>query len=101
VVDGYTLMFAAFLLAAGALSDRIGAKQTFGFGIALLEHHRGQPQRRNGTRHRPPLLGQLTQRGADKHPNPPVRRPDDRLIPPSLAHRPPLIRPRGRQTYLG
>jgi hypothetical protein len=29
----------------------------------------------------PPLLSQLAQRGTDKHPNPPVRRPDDRLIP--------------------
>ena len=27
VVDGYTLMFAALLLSAGALSDRIGARQ--------------------------------------------------------------------------
>lgn len=36
VVDGYTLMFAAFLLASGALSDRAGAKRTFGLGIALF-----------------------------------------------------------------
>ncbi len=27
VVDGYTLMFAALLLSAGALSDRIGARR--------------------------------------------------------------------------
>ncbi|MFI5694819.1 hypothetical protein ACIA58_23390 [Kribbella sp. NPDC051586] len=32
VVDGYTLMFAAFLLASGVLVDRIGAKSAFGFG---------------------------------------------------------------------
>lgn len=36
VVDGYTLMFAALLLSAGALSDRIGARQAFGAGLALF-----------------------------------------------------------------
>lgn len=36
VVDGYTLMFAALLLFAGTLSDRIGARQAFGTGIALF-----------------------------------------------------------------
>ncbi len=36
VVDGYTLMFAALLLSAGALSDRIGARQSFGVGLALF-----------------------------------------------------------------
>jgi MFS family permease len=34
VVDGYTLLFAAFLLSAGSLTDRIGAKRAFGFGVA-------------------------------------------------------------------
>lgn len=29
VVDGYTLAFAAFLLSAGAISDRVGARQAF------------------------------------------------------------------------
>jgi EmrB/QacA subfamily drug resistance transporter len=33
VVDGYTLTFAAFLLSAGSLSDRIGAKRAFGLGV--------------------------------------------------------------------
>src|SRR5436305_492053 len=33
VVDGYTLMFAALLLSAGALSDRIGARQAFEIGL--------------------------------------------------------------------
>ena len=33
VVDGYTLMFAALLLSAGALSDRIGARRAFGAGL--------------------------------------------------------------------
>jgi EmrB/QacA subfamily drug resistance transporter len=33
VVDGYTLMFAALLLSAGALSDRIGARRAFGTGL--------------------------------------------------------------------
>lgn len=36
VVDGYTLMFAALLLSAGALSDRIGARQAFGMGLATF-----------------------------------------------------------------
>src|SRR5205085_4182973 len=36
VVDGYTLMFAALLLAAGALADRIGARQAFGAGLVLF-----------------------------------------------------------------
>jgi DHA2 family methylenomycin A resistance protein-like MFS transporter len=36
VVDGYTLMFAGLLLAAGSLSDRIGAKRAFGFGVLVF-----------------------------------------------------------------
>ena len=36
VVDGYTLMFAALLLSAGALSDRIGARKAFGAGLAMF-----------------------------------------------------------------
>ena len=36
VVDGYTLMFAALLLSAGALSDRIGARQAFGIGLSTF-----------------------------------------------------------------
>ncbi|MEV0599883.1 MFS transporter [Streptomyces sp. NPDC050315] len=36
VVDGYTLLFAALLLSAGALSDRIGARQAYAVGIALF-----------------------------------------------------------------
>ncbi len=36
VIDGYTLPFAALLLFAGNLSDRIGAKVAFGWGIALF-----------------------------------------------------------------
>ena len=36
VIDGYTLMFAALLLFAGNLSDRIGAKRALGSGIALF-----------------------------------------------------------------
>ncbi|MEP6665876.1 MAG: DHA2 family efflux MFS transporter permease subunit [Nocardioidaceae bacterium] len=34
VVDGYTLMFAALLLAAGAFSDRVGARRAFSIGVA-------------------------------------------------------------------
>ncbi len=33
VVDGYTLMFAALLLSAGSLSDRLGAKRAFAGGM--------------------------------------------------------------------
>jgi DHA2 family methylenomycin A resistance protein-like MFS transporter len=36
VVDGYTLMFAALLLFAGRLSDRIGARRAFAAGLALF-----------------------------------------------------------------
>jgi DHA2 family methylenomycin A resistance protein-like MFS transporter len=36
VVDGYTLMFAALLLSAGALSDRSGARRAFGIGLAVF-----------------------------------------------------------------
>ena len=36
VVDGYTLMFAALLLSAGALSDRVGAKRAFGGGLLIF-----------------------------------------------------------------
>ncbi|MFT3814260.1 MAG: MFS transporter [Acidovorax sp.] len=36
VVDGYTLMFGALLLSAGALSDRIGARRAFGLGLAVF-----------------------------------------------------------------
>lgn len=36
VIDGYTLMFAALLLFAGNLSDRIGAKRALGYGCALF-----------------------------------------------------------------
>jgi MFS transporter, DHA2 family, methylenomycin A resistance protein len=35
VVDGYTLMFAAMLLTAGALSDRIGARRAFAAGLLV------------------------------------------------------------------
>ena len=36
VVNGYTLLFAALLLSAGSLSDRFGARQAFGAGLALF-----------------------------------------------------------------
>ncbi|MFF9126577.1 MFS transporter [Streptomyces sp. NPDC014889] len=36
VVDAYTLMFAALLLSAGALSDRVGARRAFGAGLGLF-----------------------------------------------------------------
>lgn len=34
IIDGYTLLFAALLLFAGNLSDRLGAKRALGVGIA-------------------------------------------------------------------
>jgi DHA2 family methylenomycin A resistance protein-like MFS transporter len=36
VVDGYTLMFAALLLWAGAFADRVGARRAFAAGIAAF-----------------------------------------------------------------
>ncbi|NKE62938.1 MFS transporter [Lentzea sp. PSKA42] len=36
VVDAYLLMFAALLLSAGALSDRVGASRAFGAGVAVF-----------------------------------------------------------------
>jgi len=36
VVDGYTLMFAALLLSAGSLSDRLGARRASGAGMVLF-----------------------------------------------------------------
>ncbi|AEW95583.1 MULTISPECIES: MFS transporter [Streptomycetaceae] len=36
VVDAYTLMFAALLLSAGALSDRLGANRVFAAGLAVF-----------------------------------------------------------------
>jgi DHA2 family methylenomycin A resistance protein-like MFS transporter len=36
VIDGYTLLFAALLLFAGNLSDRIGAKKALGWGICAF-----------------------------------------------------------------
>lgn len=36
VVDGYTLMFAALLLSAGSLSDRVGARRALGTGMVLF-----------------------------------------------------------------
>lgn len=36
VVDGYTLMFAALLLSAGALSDRVGGRRAFAAGLSVF-----------------------------------------------------------------
>lgn len=36
VVDGYTVAFAALLLSAGALTDRVGAKTAFATGLTLF-----------------------------------------------------------------
>src|SRR3954470_21402717 len=36
VVDGYPLMFAALLLSAGALSDRVGAKRALAAGLVVF-----------------------------------------------------------------
>ncbi|MEU6351727.1 MFS transporter [Streptomyces sp. NPDC047072] len=36
VVDGYTLMFAALLLSAGSITDRVGARRAFGVGLAVF-----------------------------------------------------------------
>ncbi|SHH31678.1 drug resistance transporter, EmrB/QacA subfamily [Jatrophihabitans endophyticus] len=36
VVDGYTLMFAAFLLTSGVLSDRVGSRRAFAGGVVVF-----------------------------------------------------------------
>jgi EmrB/QacA subfamily drug resistance transporter len=36
IADGYTLMFAALLLSAGSLSDRLGARRTFAAGLSAF-----------------------------------------------------------------
>jgi EmrB/QacA subfamily drug resistance transporter len=36
VVDGYTLTFAALLLTAGSLGDRLGARRAFGIGMTVF-----------------------------------------------------------------
>ena len=36
VVDGYTVPFAALLISAGAVSDRLGARCVFGWGLAAF-----------------------------------------------------------------
>lgn len=36
VVDAYTMMFAALMLSAGALADRIGARRAYAWGVALF-----------------------------------------------------------------
>ncbi|MFE7167127.1 MFS transporter [Streptomyces sp. NPDC057616] len=36
IVDGYTLMFAAFMLSAGTFSDRIGATRAYAWGLAAF-----------------------------------------------------------------
>src|SRR3984957_182202 len=36
VVDGYTVPFAALLISAGAVSDRLGARQLFGGGLVVF-----------------------------------------------------------------
>jgi DHA2 family methylenomycin A resistance protein-like MFS transporter len=36
IVDGYTLMFAAFMLSAGTFSDRIGASRAYAWGLAAF-----------------------------------------------------------------
>jgi MFS transporter, DHA2 family, methylenomycin A resistance protein len=36
VIDAYTLMFAALLISAGAISDRVGAKRLYGIGLAAF-----------------------------------------------------------------
>ncbi|MGL6234645.1 MAG: MFS transporter [Segniliparus sp.] len=36
VVDSYTLMFAALMLSAGSLSDRVGARRAYGWGLGVF-----------------------------------------------------------------
>ena len=57
-----------------------------------LEHHRRQPQRRDGPRHCLPLLRELAQRGTHEHPQTTVRSPDHLLRRQSLCPRSPPLR---------
>ncbi|MFI1628997.1 MFS transporter [Streptomyces noursei] len=36
VADAYTLMFAALMLSAGALSDAVGARRAYGWGLGVF-----------------------------------------------------------------
>ena len=36
VVDGYTVPFAALLISAGSVADRVGARRVFGWGLAVF-----------------------------------------------------------------
>jgi MFS family permease len=42
VIDAYTLMFAALLISAGAVSDRVGAKRLYAIGLAAFLASSGQ-----------------------------------------------------------
>ena len=59
---------------------------------AQLEHHRHQPQPGHRVPHRPPLGGQLAQRGTHEHPQPLVGRPDHPATRHALTHQRPFPR---------
>src|SRR5581483_9955205 len=72
VVTAYTIAFAAFILTAGALGDRVGAKRVFigGFAIFTLASLAGAAQSRlyrsEGARPRGRLLGRRRERRTDR-----------------------------------
>ena len=67
VVDGYTLMFAALLLAAGAFSDRRGARRAFVIGVVVFVAASVGLRSRSRSRHagRGPLRAGLGRGGDD------------------------------------
>ncbi len=64
VVDGYTLMFAALLLSAGALSDRIGARRAFAAGLGAVRRRLG------GLRRWRPTWARWSSPGSSRAPRP-------------------------------
>ena len=60
VLDGYTVLFAALLISAGAVSDRVGARRMLGWGLAAFtaasagSTNCSPPTRRPTARSRPP-----------------------------------------------
>jgi hypothetical protein len=60
---------------------------------AELEQHRREPERRDGTGHRGPLVGELSQRRAHEDAQPLVRRPYPRGPVLSVRHVPVIAQP--------
>lgn len=73
VVSSYTIAFAALILTAGAMGDRVGAKRMFMAGFAHL--HGRVAHLRAGTRRGDPDRGEGRAGGGCGHPGPEFARP--------------------------